>query len=182
MRKRTHPTCSVFQPLVRLAQAEHESLAVRATALGRTLDGVDPRFAVSDYIGISKETMEKDGLRGDAVYEALFELIRWQGRPTCPRCGGGNIEKTLEPQPYRCRSCRPGYFSVLTGTVLENTNRSMLKKWLLALHYRYVDPGITARKLAGAAGISRATAGRMLDGLRDDDALDAHSQGAAAHT
>src|SRR5687768_549755 len=64
---------------------------------------------------------------------------RWPKGVCCPRCGNKNVYK-LESKPWhwQCHNCAPqGYrFSVLVGTVFENTNyplRTWFKVALLML-------------------------------------------------
>src|SRR5678815_388969 len=70
---------------------------------------------------------EVDRLYGtDDACKALLAKLRWpDGKPHCPRCGFSlKVYKTSDPYRWKCKQCsRGGYkFSVLTGTVFENTN------------------------------------------------------------
>ena len=59
------------------------------------------------------------------VRELLMSL-RWpEGKPVCPRCAEtAKVYKTAERFRWKCKGCnKNGYkFSVITGTVFENTN------------------------------------------------------------
>lgn len=64
--------------------------------------------------------------------KALLQQLRWpDGKIHCPRCGLSlKVYKTSETFRWKCKHCNPnGYrFSVLTGTVFENTNMP-LRTW-----------------------------------------------------
>src|SRR4051812_3442820 len=64
--------------------------------------------------------------------KAFLAKMRWpDGKPVCPRCKATErVYKTSDPFRFKCKSCsKDGYkFSVLTGTVFENTNVP-LKTW-----------------------------------------------------
>ncbi len=85
---------------------------------------------------------------------AFVEERLWNGTPYCPRCGQDETVyrvKGNQPMSHRCRVCKR-YFSVRTGTLMEDTNIP-LRKWLLAIHLMHTD-----RK-----GISSVQLSKMLD-------------------
>ena len=58
---------------------------------------------------------------------------------------------------HRCRDCKE-YFSVRTGTILEETNLP-IRKWLLAIHLMHTDrKGISSVQLAKMLDITQKTA------------------------
>lgn len=63
---------------------------------------------------------------------------RWPDGITCPRCGNEDVrahgQKTWHWQCYKCSPGGVGYrFSVLVGTVFENTNKP-LREWFRVIH------------------------------------------------
>ena len=65
--------------------------------------------------------------------KAFLQSVRWpDGKVRCPRCGMGLKIYAVGSRPFhwKCRNCsKGGYrFSVLTGTVFENTN-APLQTW-----------------------------------------------------
>lgn len=76
---------------------------------------------------------------------------RWpDGVVRCPRCGFDKVWK-LESRPhhYLCKQCSPqGYrFSVLVGTIFENTNKP-LREWFRVMHLMLTSKkGISALQI-----------------------------------
>jgi transposase-like protein len=63
---------------------------------------------------------------------------RWPDGVVCPRCGNENVhESASKPHHWNCYQCSTdgiGYrFSVLVGTIFENTNKP-LRDWFRVLH------------------------------------------------
>lgn len=62
---------------------------------------------------------------------------RWPNGVHCPRCGNDNVhEHKAKPFHWNCYACSEttGYrFSVLTGSIFENTNKS-LREWFRVMH------------------------------------------------
>lgn len=63
---------------------------------------------------------------------------RWPESITCPRCGNESVkEHGQRPWHWQCYKCSPGgvgyRFSVLVGTVFENTNKP-LRDWFRVIH------------------------------------------------
>ena len=105
-----------------------------------------------------------------------FESIYWPEERCCGHCGSTNTHETpnRKPMPYRCRDCRR-YFSVRTGTVLQNS-RLPLRKWAYAV-YLYVTnlKGISSMRLKRELDVNQKTAWYMLARLRkswDNSGLD----------
>ena len=59
-----------------------------------------------------------------------FEYFRWGTSVRCSHCGSNNIGKRSSDFRYYCNPCERR-FSVTTGTMLENTNLSLIK-WIFA--------------------------------------------------
>ena len=95
----------------------------------------------------------------DADCKALLKQLRWpDGKVHCPRCGLSlKVYKTSDPYRWKCKHCSPhGYkFSVLTGSVFENTNIP-LPTW-----FRVAFLMVSSKK-----GISALQVHRMIDPVR----------------
>jgi transposase-like protein len=80
---------------------------------------------------------------------------RWpSGAVKCPRCGNAKIYHLARDWHWQCHACAPdGYrFSVITGTIFENTNKP-LRDWFRVIHMM-----LTAQK-----GISALQVFRTMD-------------------
>jgi transposase-like protein len=77
------------------------------------------------------ETMFPD----DEACKAYLASRRWPNGVRCPRCGNENVYELSRPWHWQCQECSPmGYrFSVLVGTIFENTNYS-LKTWFKVIY------------------------------------------------
>ena len=98
----------------------------------------------------------------------------WPDGRHCPKCGSVRThEASHAKMPYRCSDCR-GYFSVKTGTVLENS-KIPLRKWVFAIYLHLTSlKGVSSMKLHRDIGVSQAAAWFMLQRIRkawenDDD-------------
>src|SRR5438270_9785684 len=61
---------------------------------------------------------------------------RWPEFVTCPRCGNPEVKPHARAFHWQCYACTPGggyRFSVLVGTVFENTNID-LRQWFRVIH------------------------------------------------
>lgn len=60
---------------------------------------------------------------------------RWPDGVNCPRCGHDKVWALGKPWHWQCKNCLPeGYrFSILVGTIFENTNKS-LREWFRVIH------------------------------------------------
>jgi len=60
---------------------------------------------------------------------------RWPDGVACPRCGNVIVSVHTTPFTWQCREClADGYrFSILVGTIFENTNID-LRKWFRVIH------------------------------------------------
>lgn len=74
----------------------------------------------------------------------IFEHMRWgaKGLPVCPFCNAAKFwvvnSSSPRPQMYKCASCHK-FFTVRTGTILENT-KLPLGKWLYLLYRVVLSP------------------------------------------
>ncbi len=80
---------------------------------------------------------------------------RWQDTVTCPRCGFDKVW-ALESRPFHwvCKQCSvEGYrFSVLVGTIFENTNKP-LRQWFRVMHMMLTSKkGISALQVYRVMG------------------------------
>ena len=103
----------------------------------------------------------------DAARE-WFEEMRWGGQRCCPHCGNA---ETLDvpnekPMPYWCPACK-SYFSVRTGTVMQNS-KVPLQKWLVAIYLMSTSlKGVSSMKLHRDIGVTQKTAWMMAQKIRE---------------
>ena len=97
-----------------------------------------------------------------------FEDVYWPKQRCCGHCGSTQTKEVpnATPMPYWCKDCR-NYFSVRTGTTLQNT-RLPLRKWAFAA-YLYVTnlKGVSSMKLHRDLKVTQKTAWFMLHRLRE---------------
>jgi transposase-like protein len=86
-----------------------------------------------------------------------LEALRWQNKPKCPYCTSEQSTKRVGTQRHQCNSCNRSY-SVLVGTVFEDTKLA-LPKWFLAIAIILnAKKGLSSRQLSRDLGINRNTA------------------------
>ena len=96
---------------------------------------------------------------------------RWHGKPVCPYCGCTAVYHRKDGR-YACKDCK-STFSVLVGTVFQNTKLKLLQ-WFQAI-YLIVNnkQGISSAQLAREIEVSQSTAWHVLHKirilLRDED-------------
>jgi transposase-like protein len=93
---------------------------------------------------------------------------RWPEFVTCPRCGNPEIKPHARSFHWVCYSCGPAYrFSVLVGTVFENTNVD-LRQWFRVIHLMLTSKkGISALQVKRFMGFgSYSTAWYMCHRIR----------------
>lgn len=85
--------------------------------------------------------------------KAYLKARRWPGGVHCPRCGNPHVyELHTRPWHWQCTQCAPGgsmgyRFSILTGTIFENTNKP-LRDWFQVTHLLLTaKKGVSARQL-----------------------------------
>jgi transposase-like protein len=109
---------------------------------------------------------------------AYLVAHRWPEGVICPRCGC-EVKHTVSTMPFKwqCYACAPGSgyrFSHLTGTIFENTNKS-LREWFRVIHLMLTSKkGISALQVKRVMGFgSYETAlymcHRIRAGLADKD-------------
>lgn len=97
---------------------------------------------------------------------------RWHGHPVCPYCGCHTVYHRKDGR-YACKECK-NTFSVLVGTVFQNTKIKLLQ-WFQAI-YLFVNnkQGISSAQLAREIEVAQSTAWHILHKIRillreDDD-------------
>ncbi len=74
----------------------------------------------------------------DAACRTWLEQVRWDSKPTCPRCGSldaTDIRKAPPSKPdgnHWCKPCRR-FFTVTVGTCMHST-KADLQHWIHAIH------------------------------------------------
>jgi hypothetical protein len=85
--------------------------------------------------------------------KAYLVARRWPQGVHCPRCGNADLydASSYKTFHWQCRACAPnGYrFSVIAGTIFENTNKP-LRDW-----YRVVHMMLTSKKGVSALQVKR---------------------------
>jgi transposase-like protein len=95
---------------------------------------------------------------------------RWpSGAVKCPRCGNSKVYHLAKPHHWQCQACnKNGYrFSVLTGTIFENTNKP-LRDWFGVIHMMLTSKkGVSAFQVRRVMGFgSYKTAWYMCHRIR----------------
>ena len=109
----------------------------------------------------------------NSAAEKWFEISRWGGAITCPRCDSPkvSIRKNRKPMPFHCRSCRK-YFSVKTGTPMARS-KIPLQKWAIGIFlYTTNLKGISSMKLHRDLKITQRSAWYMLHRIRESFAVE----------
>ncbi len=102
----------------------------------------------------------------EASAVAWFEQRRWKKTRTCGHCESElTVPASHKKMPYWCTSCR-SYFSVRTGTILENS-RIPLRKWAFALYLCVTNlKSVSSMKLHRDLQVTQKTAWFMLHRIR----------------
>ena len=97
--------------------------------------------------------------------KAAIAQERWgNGDVVCPYCGGKHCYMTAEGR-YICKECHK-HFSVLVGTIFENTKIS-LRKWFMAMYLiSSHKKGISSCQLARDIKVTQKTAWFILHKVR----------------
>jgi len=100
----------------------------------------------------------------DRCIKAL-EQERWaDGDAICPYCGKHHCKKGVDGR-FRCGHCKRR-FSVLVGTIFENTKISLVK-WFFAMYLiSSHKKGISSHQLSRDLGVTQRTAWNMLHKIR----------------
>ena len=103
--------------------------------------------------------------------KAYLMRNRWPKGVCCPRCGNDQVnELATMPYKWECSICAQGNsyrFSVLVGTIFENTNKS-LREWFRVMHLMLTSKkGISALQVKRYMGFgSYETALNMCNKIR----------------
>ena len=103
--------------------------------------------------------------------KAYLTRNRWPHGVRCPRCGNDKVnELSTMPYKWECSVCAQGNsyrFSVLVGTIFENTNKS-LREWFHVMHLMLTSKnGISALQVKRYMGFgSYETALNMCNKIR----------------
>jgi transposase-like protein len=93
---------------------------------------------------------------------------RWNGKPICPFCGFDRVYLIEHGKRWKCANpaCY-NRFSVITGTVFENS-KIPVSKWLTAVYISTAHKkGISSYQLAKDIGVSQKTSWFMLHRIRE---------------
>lgn len=103
--------------------------------------------------------------------KVYLQARRWPEGAHCPRCGNVKVfpVKTM-PFKWQCYACAPGAgyrFSVIAGTIFENTNKP-LRDWFRVVHYLLASKkGMSALQIQRMMGFgSYETAHSMCHKIR----------------
>ena len=99
------------------------------------------------------------------ICKATIAQQRWSnGEAVCPYCGSTHCHKCSDGR-YICKSCQ-NKFSVLVGTIFENTKIS-LRKWFMAMYLiSSHKKGISSCQLARDINVTQKTAWFILHKVR----------------
>jgi transposase-like protein len=98
-----------------------------------------------------------------------FELLRWNGVPTCPYCESERVNKLNgKTRKYKCYGCRKT-FGIKVGTIFQDSNIS-LRKWFLAIYLVTSGDkkGASSYALARNLKITQASAWFVLQRIREN--------------
>ena len=108
----------------------------------------------------------------EGACRTYLQVNRWPDGVRCPRCGNDQVHvHTGKPHHWNCYTCSPdgvGYrFSVLVGTIFENTNKP-LREWFRVMHMMLTSKkGISALQIYRVMGFgSYNTAHLMCSKIR----------------
>ena len=95
----------------------------------------------------------------DEAAEEFFVQQRWPDGVACPKCGNCDVQDGANhpDMRFRCRGCW-AYFSVKTGTSMENSKLGCLK-WLMASCLLMANrKGMSSVRLGEELGVPQSTA------------------------
>jgi transposase-like protein len=96
--------------------------------------------------------------------KAAIAQERWGDTVVCPYCGGTHTHLCSDGR-YICKDCQRK-FSVLVGTIFENTKIS-LRKWFMAMYLvSSTKKGVSSHQLARDLAITQKTAWFILHKIR----------------
>jgi transposase-like protein len=88
----------------------------------------------------------------DAKCREFLVRLRWPEGPRCPRCKADAAELETEKQLFYCKDC-DYQFSVLTGTIFNDTHLSLIKWFTATLLLCEAKKGISACQIQRTLGI-----------------------------
>jgi hypothetical protein len=85
----------------------------------------------------------------ETACRTYLTMRRWPSGPVCPKCGNTKVyESTARPFHWQCRNHKYPYrFSVLVGTVFENTNIPLVTWFKVLYPMLQSKKGISSRQL-----------------------------------
>lgn len=89
--------------------------------------------------------------------KSYIVACRWPDGVTCPRCGNAKVwEVKSRPFHWLCKGCnKNGYrFSVITGTIFENTKYPLVEWFKVAFLMYHAKKGMSARQIHRMIGMS----------------------------
>src|SRR6267378_633581 len=105
----------------------------------------------------------------EGACKSYLQARRWPQGVSCPRCGNEKIYELKREFHWQCEKCAPdGYrFSVLVGTIFENTNVDLLT-WFKVIYLMLTSKkGISALQVQRMMGFgSYHTAHKMCHKVR----------------
>ena len=104
----------------------------------------------------------------DRAAETWFELKRWNGTITCPKCESTNVHerKNRKPTPYKCRSCKAS-FSVKTDTLMHSSPLSH-RVWAIAIYLLVTNiNAVSSMNLHRDLGITQKSAWHLAHRIRE---------------
>lgn len=108
----------------------------------------------------------------DAAVE-FVERLRWEGKPSCPRCGDSDVYRMMSPKNkkrvkyyrWNCHAC-VRQFSVRTGTIMEDS-RVPMRHWCFAYWQAASNKkGVSAKQIQRQTGLSYKSALFLLHRIR----------------
>ena len=104
----------------------------------------------------------------DKAAESCIASIRWPDGAVCPHCESTNVQCGAKHpnMSYRCRKCRK-FFSVRTGTVMQNSNLGA-QKWVIAAYMLTTNlKGDSSMKLHRDLDITQKSAWHLAHRIRE---------------
>ena len=104
----------------------------------------------------------------DQHAEDWIAALRWPNGPSCPHCASTNVQSGAKHpnMSYRCRKCRK-FFSVRTGTVMQNSNLGA-QKWVIAAYMLTTNlKGDSSMKLHRDLDITQKSAWHLAHRIRE---------------
>jgi transposase-like protein len=101
----------------------------------------------------------------EEVSRQYLENYRWNGNPTCPKCGSTKYYTLRTVKQYCCKTCRKNY-SVRVGTIFDNS-AVPLSKWFTAIYLLSNDKrSMSSVQAADWIGVTQKTAWFMNHRIR----------------